>query len=396
MHATRILPRCLADVFAAMHASRARCLLRAVEALVIRRQLVLTELARSWPGAERIHAPLKALDRLLSNRFLHQELDGLHGSMAKHVLLGRPHPLLLVDWSDLKGDGRWVLLRAGTPVGGRTLTVHERIFPAECVNSPAQEREFLNELEAIVPAGVVPILVTDAGFRGGWMQAVRALGWHFVGRVRNNTQVQLAGAMTWSGCTGLYAQAGRAVRDLGAARIVKGNPLPCRLVLAKRAPKGRKSTTRKGLHRRGTDDLRARKRADDPWLLATSLDPAAFNAARIVNLYDKRMQIESSFRDLKSEQYGVGFRNSQSRCRKRLAVLLMLHTLATFAAWLLSLAQQASPNLPDPMTRQTRHARRYSWLRRAIEWLKRANWPPDLHYQLRRVLRQAATGSLMP
>ena len=54
----------IADVFNAMHLARARRLLCAVEALIARRVLALTELARSWPGARRSHAPLKALDRL--------------------------------------------------------------------------------------------------------------------------------------------------------------------------------------------------------------------------------------------------------------------------------------------------------------------------------------------
>jgi hypothetical protein len=45
-----------------MHALHSRVLLRAVEAMVHGRRLTLIELARAWPDAERIRAPLKALD----------------------------------------------------------------------------------------------------------------------------------------------------------------------------------------------------------------------------------------------------------------------------------------------------------------------------------------------
>lgn len=388
MHALRILPRCLPDVFNAMHLARARRLLCAVEALIARRVLALTELARSWPGARRSHAPLKALDRLLSNPHLHAELKPLSEAMAPHLLLRRPHPLIVVDWSDLKEDGRWVLLRAGVPVGGRTLTLHERIYPARCINNPSKERAFLKELKAIVPRGVAPIIVTDAGFRSAWMRSVRALGWHFIGRVRSNVQMRFEEDSPWSPCTHLYARARRSARDLGDARIVKGDPLACRLVLVKRAAKGRMALTRAGTPRQGKDDKRARKSAEDPWLLATSLDPEAMPAAQIVSAYSQRMQIETSFRDLKSVQYGVGFVNSQSRDASRLEVLLMLQTLACFAAWALSLAQRTLPNLPDPLTRQANHRCRYSWLRRAIEWLRATALPMELRRKLNEMLQQ--------
>ncbi len=66
MHVKQILTRCFPRVFNSIHASRREVLLRSVEALVIGHRLTLTDIARSWPGALFIHAPLKALDRLLS------------------------------------------------------------------------------------------------------------------------------------------------------------------------------------------------------------------------------------------------------------------------------------------------------------------------------------------
>ena len=73
MHASAILQRCLAPVLGSMHAGRRSVLLKAVEALIAGRRLTLIDVARSWLGAERVRAPLKALDRLLSNRHLHGE-----------------------------------------------------------------------------------------------------------------------------------------------------------------------------------------------------------------------------------------------------------------------------------------------------------------------------------
>lgn len=74
MHAVTVLQKCLASVFIRMHAARARVLLGAVAALLASRRLILMDLARAWPGAERVRAPLKRLDRLLGNGHLGQTL----------------------------------------------------------------------------------------------------------------------------------------------------------------------------------------------------------------------------------------------------------------------------------------------------------------------------------
>ncbi|WP_167393879.1 hypothetical protein [Xanthomonas populi] len=66
-----------------MHALRAPVVLKAVEALTAGCRLTLMELARRWPGAERVRAPRRALDGLLSNHHLHAECLSLHAAMAR-------------------------------------------------------------------------------------------------------------------------------------------------------------------------------------------------------------------------------------------------------------------------------------------------------------------------
>ena len=68
MRATEVAQKCLRDALGSMHALRSRVLLRAVEAMIHGSRLTLIDLARSWPDAERVRAPLKALDRLLGSR----------------------------------------------------------------------------------------------------------------------------------------------------------------------------------------------------------------------------------------------------------------------------------------------------------------------------------------
>lgn len=169
-----------------MHALRSRVLLRSVEALIAGRRLTLIDVARSWPGAERVRAPLKAFDRLLSNWHLHGEREQIYADMARWLLRGE-RPVIVIDWSDLKEDKRWCLLRAAVPVGGRTLPVLDMVFDGKKQGTPAAEKRFLLRLKTLVPRGVHPVLVTDAGFRSPWFRGVSEMGWHWVGRLRHNT-----------------------------------------------------------------------------------------------------------------------------------------------------------------------------------------------------------------
>jgi len=151
-------------------------------------------------------------------------------------------------------------------------------------------------------------------------------------------------------------------------------------VLAKRTRKGRDQLTRQKLPVQDRTAKKARKAAREPWLLVTSLSGPNSTARNIVAGYAKRMQIEESFRDLKSHRYGAAFKDSLSYKPERLTVLLLLQSLASFAAWLMGLVARQT-QAPDPMTRQTKHQHRYSLLRRGLAWLLRTQLPPEIRQQ---------------
>lgn len=122
MHAHLVLQKCFVDVFSRMHAARVRAVVGAVSALLQCRRLVRMDLARAWPGAARVSAPLKCVDRLLSNRHLQRERFALYAHRARWVVRSA-QPVIVVDWSTLKADESAPLLRAALAVGGRTLTL---------------------------------------------------------------------------------------------------------------------------------------------------------------------------------------------------------------------------------------------------------------------------------
>ncbi|MCP3697794.1 MAG: transposase [Aliivibrio sp.] len=51
-------------------------------------------------------------------------------------------------------------------------------------------------------------------------------------------------------------------------------------------------------------------------MLVTNISCHILNAVQITRLYAKRMQIEESFRDLKSTTCGIALRHNRTRCTK--------------------------------------------------------------------------------
>jgi hypothetical protein len=391
MHATTVLQTCLAPALGQQHARRSRALLGAVTALVLGRRLVLMDLARSWPGAERIRAPLKCLDRLLSNRTLHQERLLFYALICRWLARGG-RLIVLVDWSDLKRDGSWHLLRAAVPVGGRSVTIYEAVYSEAEKTKPRIEQAFLATLKTLLPPDCTPIIVTDAGFRTPWFRAVEALGWHWVGRIRHRTMVRpdVPRGGIWQHHHALYASTNATPRDLGSFEIVRNQPLSCRLIAQRKAPQGRKHRTVHG-NVVGSKHSRVNAaREREPWLLAASHSLCGLTARQIAAIYAKRMQIELAFRDMKSHRFGCAFEDSLTRKGKRLEILLLLHALAGFAAWLVGLAatRQGQRLVPSGSARARP---RYSLLRLGWEVLRR-QWLSAGGPALRRLIRKPPPG----
>jgi hypothetical protein len=76
--------------------------------------------------------------------------------------------------------------------------------------------------------------------------------------------------------------------------------------------------------------LKSARAQREPWLLAVSPRLDHLSAQAVVAVYAQRMQIEESFRDLKSERFGLGFSANRSTQRNRLGVLLLVGCLASF------------------------------------------------------------------
>lgn len=341
MHAITILHRILFTSFPEIHAKRLSSLLAAVEAVVSGSHLTLSDLGRGLLSATTVKHNTKRIDRLLGNRTLHTELPSLYEALVRDCLEGVSMPLIVIDWSDLTPDRRWQLLRASVAIEGRSMTLYEQVHPQSRATSPRVHRAFLAKLATMLPPGCTPILITDAGFRGAWFKLVERMGWYWIGRIRNRDMVCPATGGEWVGCKTLYQLATSQATSLGQFNYVRNHPMLCRLVLVKRADQKRHKKSRLGKRVRSSRSQKNARAQREPWLLAASPELNHLSAQAVVAVYAQRMQIEESFRDLKSEHFGLGFSAGRSKQKNRLGVLLLIACLASFVLRLIGEAGKA-------------------------------------------------------
>jgi hypothetical protein len=330
MHAMSMLHRTLVNCCPQIHAKRLASLLAAVEATLLGSKLALSDLGRGLRSRVAVRYSIKRVDRLLGNVALHAEAPQVYETIVRQCLAGVKTPLIIIDWSDLTPDRRWQLLRASAALDGRSVTLYEEVHPQSRATSPNVHAMFLSQLALMLPPGCVPILITDAGFRGAWFRLVNQMGWNWIGRIRNRDMVKPSDGQVWAGCKTLYSKAKRQALDLGDYEYVRARPVACRLVLFKRRSQGRHQHNVYGQPVHSNQSRKQARCQREPWLLAASPRLAHLSAQALVAIYALRMQVEESFRDLKSERFGLGFNASRSKNSARMGVLLLIGCLASF------------------------------------------------------------------
>lgn len=336
MRAIAILQARLRHGARIVHAKQWSAIWRAVHGLVDGGQLWLTALGRSLPGATADKHRIKAADRLLGSPAVQRALPKLYGVLAAFLLHRISRPIILVDWTG-GGSSAFHILCASLCFHGRALPLWSRTFPTKRKCSPKAEREFLNELVELIPQHSRPVLVTDAGFHTEWFDAVRGLGWDFAGRLRGRKKAMRHERLV--PLEELHGLAGKRPKCLGTCLLRSKhdkNPRPFRLLLsAKPKLKDRHRITSLGTKGRNTADRQRSAAAREPLLLATSLNESA---KAVVAIYRTRMQIEETFRDLKSHRYGWSLEDVRCRTPARIDVLLLIAALATIVMHALGLA----------------------------------------------------------
>jgi len=342
MHALKVSHKILNNACSWMHSARRDALTAVVLAAIEERRLSVTGLGRAIDSDAKEKNCIKRSDRLIGNKHLYDEFRDIYKSFSRIIIGTAERPVILVDWSDLDPYKRHFLLRASVAVDGRALTLYEEVHKLNTKEKPKTHRTFLNKLKNILPNGCRPIVVTDAGFRTPWFKMVEKLRWDWVGRLRNRNLVRASEDEAWFSCKELYKNASSTPKYLGMMQLTRRSPLQCHFVLYKGKPKGRSKITCDGNRSRSAHSEQCAQREREPWLLVTSLPVTSKLAKKVAHIYSTRMQIEESFRDVKSIRFGIGFELNLSRSVERLQILLLVAMLATFVLWLLGMAARNS------------------------------------------------------
>ncbi len=298
------------------------------------KQLSITAIGRNLDSKTSVKHNLKRVDRLFGNANIQLFTHEYYRAMAHKVIQRNTSPAISIDWPGLTPCGEFHFLRASVPVGGRAITLYEACFKESEYMNGKTHLSFLKTLQSILPENCTPIIVTDAGFRCPWFNQILAMNWHFIGRVRHTTQYKDVVGEKWLPVKSLYSKAKNKPEYLFSTRLAKANPVFGSFYLYKSKSKNRKRKNLRGLKIQCSVSLKHAKRGREPWLLFSSLPIHSYSAFIIKNLYSQRMQIEESFRDLKSTLNGLGFRHCRSYQKGRLNVALLLGAITFFMLWI--------------------------------------------------------------
>lgn len=322
-----------------------------VSALLAKRTLCLSELARSYPrpvpDQRRVPAPkhdllhrLKRLSRFLGN----PRVDALAVQVAliptTILALGRPRLLgLAIDWTYFDssqptgGRIRYQVLRIAIPRRGRVLPLVQLAYDRDDLPAGRSQNQLAEDVLAAViralPQGVRPVVLADRGFaRATFLAWLQAHCLDYVVRIDKGTCITAPDGRRW--------KLGEETMPLGDLRF---HPL-VRYGLYHDRP--RDLYTHLALTwRLPPQPQRPRStlvKPEQPWYLATNLP----TAAQAVAWYRQRFWIEDSFKDSKSR---FRLKHAQISSPERLARLLMALTIAL--CWLTLFALPELHALPD-------------------------------------------------
>jgi len=314
-----------------MHAVRLATVIKAVEGIVRGGRLSPATIGRSLPGDALPKHGIKCVDRLLGNSKMTGDRLFIFLAIAHRLLRGSARPVILVDWT--QSGGSHEALVAAVPIGGRALPIYVEVHHLKKLGNAAVEKRFLCALKEIVPRECRGLVVSDAGFKGPFFQAVLDLGWDFLGRIRGTTKAISSIGETISK-EQFYEQASITPVELGSFSLFVNQRIPCRLMLVRK----RRRPGRKPPLPTCKEERELRQSALDPWLLATSLSDG--DASYVVALYGKRMQIEETFRDAKSHRFGWSLGDVRLSTHQRVAVLLVLAALALVVVTLIGMGAE--------------------------------------------------------
>jgi hypothetical protein len=318
-----------------IHSKRLQALMDVACGLQKKQNLTLTEMGRGLDDRVKIKHRIKKVDRLERNQQLYEEIAsvyfGLSSFLFKYLSYQENTPII-IDLCCLKDDHEIQMLSAEIALKGRSIPLYREVFKAGGLSGRAMS--FIGALSHCIPKGKTVIFIMDAGFGEDWLKAIESFNWYWLVRIRQGKMLKLDPEQEWQTVKEFIPQIAIRTTSYNDAYIMKDHNHACRIVTTRRDPSKRKKPTRAPRNdKAGSNSYR--RSAKEPWILATNLPPLDFETTKVVNYYSKRMQIEQSFRDLKSHQFGLSARYIRTRCIYRWGVKMLLASIVQVMFWII-------------------------------------------------------------
>lgn len=327
------------DIFGQdMHAKRVLSLANATHGVIESGSLAIHAIGCGLSAARSItrkHA-VKQIDRLLTNTKLN--VWKLFYDWVPYVVGKRTEIVVSMDWTEFDADDHSTLVISMQTSHGRNTPLLWETHQKSLLkgNRNAHERRLLTHLKACLPEGIFTTIVADRGFgsRGMFALLEAELDFAYLIRFKGNILIghqgdEMLPASQWLTPSGRT----RTLKDIDMTKA--------------RHPVARVYCSQKSGMK-------------EAWFLASNRTD--LSAAKALAMYGKRWGIETSFRDIKDDRFGMGLGQVSINSPARRDRIFLFSALAIVLLTLLGKAGD-SVGLERTIKVNTSKSRTYSFFR---------------------------------
>jgi hypothetical protein len=339
--------RLIGQHFGAFRKSQRKTLTALVLGLLAARRLGLAAIARGMTSATTVRHRIKRVWRFAGNERIshHAATQCLVGWLLS---LTHQEVVVALDWTELSEGRR--MLAAKAALSGRAVPLawtimHKSQFSKKRKSRNDAEEQMIVRLNDAFGARHW-MLVADRGFaRADLLRKLHGWGIRYVIRAASNVWVEGCGC---AGPLGTWPRRAGLCRRYNNVLYHKSRRVKVNLAITHGEP------------------------APEPWYLVTNVEG---KARKIAGLYRRRMWIEESFRDAKSN---LGLRGLWLCTPERMERLLIVMAVAMLLCVLTALKWRSEHGREDPQLSTKRRGGALSVFRQGLEWLQQYGFPPGL------------------
>ncbi len=319
-----------------IHSNRLQVVVDVATGLQKSKNSSLTAIGRQLSDSTSMKHRIKKVDRLLSNRQLYNEVTSIYEGPSSYVLkyVNQSQQIpIIIDLCYMKDNHAIQMLSAEVALKGRSLPIYREVFEEYQLKKRAPD--FIKHLSNCIPEDREVLVIMDAGFGEDWFDAIADKGWYWLVRARGKKYIKLSDTHDWEDARELYDLATPRAKQYSNAYITKKLPRGCQVIIKGVSSKSKKKKNPKKLPRNyNAANGNYKRTAEEPWVLVTNL-PVKYTATQVVNYYKKRMQIEESFRDIKSHQFGLSARYIRTVSVYRWTIAMLLAAIVQVTLWII-------------------------------------------------------------